>query len=318
MRPWFIGLALVLAWAGLELVLQLAGLASHWIFRPRLDYPGAPVILCLGDSHTFGVGVPADRTYPVQLERLLTDQGLPVNAVNLGVPGQNTSQIRRNLPEWIARYHPAAVVVEAGVNDGWNQADALYVELEEGRLQDRPYQLWRARMLNGLSYLKTYRLLAYLFRRIETGRREIEQARDRGGQLALHDYDPAAAPPEPYGDARRAFRNLCRIGALGQERGVPVVLMTYVGVPPITFDTVNQVLRQAGRDCGLPLVDNDAILHPELVSPSGLVNSDLVNRLFFPDLHPTGDGYGRIAQNLARTLRERGLIPAPGGKLEKP
>ena len=99
---------------------------------------------------------------------------------------------------------------------------------------------------------------------------------------------------------------------------MPVILMTYIGVPPITFEVANQVLRDAGRDCGMPLVDNDAILHPELLDQSGLLNSDLMNRLFFPDMHPTADGYRRIAANVAQVLRQQDLIPKVGGPHEKP
>jgi len=317
-RRGFVLLALVLGWVGLEVTLQAAGLAARWIYRPQLNHPGAPTLLCLGDSHTFGVGVPVDRTYPAQLERLLAAQGLAVNVVNLGVPGQNTSQIRRHLPEWIARYRPAAVVVLAGVNDGWNRADAVYAELEDGWFRGQPGQLWPARLLTGLSCLKTYRLAAYLLRRAERDRRDIEQARNRSGQLVLHDFNPAAASPGPDDDARRAYGNLCRIAALGRERRTPVILMTYVGLPPITFDAPNQVLRDASRDCGALLLDNDAILHPELMEPNGLINSDLVSRLFFPDMHPAAEGYHRIALNLARLLLDQGLLPKAGSKRESP
>jgi lysophospholipase L1-like esterase len=318
-RRGFLLLALFLGLVGLELTLQAAGLAARWIYRPRLAHPGAPAILCLGDSHTFGVFVPVDLTYPAQLEQLLAAQGHTVNVVNLGAPGTNTSEIRRNLPEWIARYRPAAVVVLAGVNDGWNQADAIYAELEDGQLQDRPHRLWRARILNGLSYLKTYRLLAYLFRRMETGRKDVEQARDHEGRLVLHDGDPAAAQSDPDGDARRAYRNLCRIGDLGRERKVPVILMTYMGKPPTaTFPGPNDRLRAVSHNCSMPLVDNDAILHPELVSPNGVINSDLVKRLFFADAHPAAEGYSRIAANVAQALIELHVLPGSGASNENP
>jgi len=310
--------ALVLAWLGLETILQLSGLAARWIYRPRLAHPGAPTILCLGDSHTFGVGVPADQAYPAQLGRLLQDQGVEVNVVNLGVPGQNTSQIRRNLPGWIRQYHPVAVVILAGVNDGWNQADALLAELEDGQLRNQPWPRWPARVLSGLSGLKTYRLIAYLFRRAERDRRDIEQARDRTGQLVLHDYDPANAPQEPYGDARRAYRNLCRIADLALNQKVTPVFLTYIGLPPVTFEVANQLLRDAARSRNSPLVDNDRILRPELMDKAGLINTALRDRLLFPDMHLTEDGYRRIAANVAQVLLERGLIPKAGAKLEKP
>lgn len=318
MRWWFYLLALLLAWAGLEGVLQLGGLAARFVYRPQLAHPGAPTILCLGDSHTFGVGVPADRTYPAQLEQLLADRGLTVNVVNLGAPGTNTSQIRCHLPEWIQRFRPSAIVVLAGVNDGWNSSEVLRVEWEDGMLKSRPGQLWRARLLNILSHLKSYRLAVYLFRHTERDRREVEQARDREGRSVLHDYNPQGASADPYADAKRAFRNLCRMAETARNQQVSLILMTYVGVPAVTFETVNDVLRQAARSCSMPLVDNDQILHPLLVDQAGLVNTDLRNALFFPDMHPTAQGYQRIADNLARFLIEQHLLPRAEAKSDKP
>ena len=232
-RRWFYLLALFLAWAGLEGGLQLAGLAARFVYRPQLAHPGAPTILCLGDSHTFGVGVPADRSYPAQLEQLLADRGLFVNVVNLGAPGTNTSQIRCHLPEWIQRFRPSAIVVLAGVNDGWNSSEVLMVEWEDGMLKGRPGQLWRARLLNILSHLKSYRLAAYLFRQADWGRQDIEQARRRDGERIFHNYDPDAAVPSDYADGIRALRNLARIADIARQLQVRIVFMTYMGVPSV-------------------------------------------------------------------------------------
>ena len=99
---------------------------------------------------------------------------------------------------------------------------------------------------------------------------------------------------------------------------VSLILMTYVGVPPVTFETVNDVLRQAARSCSMPLVNNDQILHPLLVDQAGLVNTDLRNALFFPDMHPTAQGYQRIADNLARFLIEQHLLPRAEARNDKP
>jgi hypothetical protein len=47
-------------------------------------------VLCLGDSNTFGLGVAAEDSYPVQLERLWNERaGDPrIQVVNVGRPGR--------------------------------------------------------------------------------------------------------------------------------------------------------------------------------------------------------------------------------------
>src|SRR5512134_166244 len=65
-------------------------------FRDR-EFPvergAAARIVALGDSVTFGWGVPAEDAWPKQLERLLAADGGPdPEVLNLGVGGYNTRQ----------------------------------------------------------------------------------------------------------------------------------------------------------------------------------------------------------------------------------
>src|SRR5687767_7652500 len=77
----------------------------------RPPEPGEVRILCVGDSHTYGVGVSPDESYPSQLERLLRARGVHARVVNAGVPGQNSSQLRERLPAKLAEYRPQVVLV---------------------------------------------------------------------------------------------------------------------------------------------------------------------------------------------------------------
>lgn len=267
------------------------------------------MILCLGDSHTFGVAVPAERAYPAQLARRLAEHGLVVNVVNLGAPGTNTSQIRRRLPEWLERYQPMVIVVLAGVNDGWNAEEVLMADLADGMLQGQPGKLWRARMRNALSYLKSYRLAAYLLRRVSRGRKDIEQAQRRDGEPVFHNYNPAEACEADFADAERAQRNFRRIVELCRERRVQPIFMTYIGVPSVAeFEGPNYALREAAKELQVPLLDNDRLVRPQLLDSEGNLDLGRAMVLFLPDAHPTAAGYSLIADNLARFLLEQGLL----------
>lgn len=62
-------------------------------YDAKVKDKSAYTVLALGDSHTFGMGVSDEATYPAQLERILTAKlGQPINVINGGVPAYNTAQ----------------------------------------------------------------------------------------------------------------------------------------------------------------------------------------------------------------------------------
>lgn len=79
------------------------------------------VILCLGDSHTYGLGSPGKHAYPKQLETILNDQNPPepVTVINGGICGFNTTRILEKLPENLNKYQPDIIILMAGDNNYW-------------------------------------------------------------------------------------------------------------------------------------------------------------------------------------------------------
>ena len=83
--------------------------------------PGTVRILALGDSVTFGLGVPEPDTYPRVAESLLnasrpTGQP-PVEILNFGMPGYNTAHEAVQLREIGLKFHPDVVLVGFLYND---------------------------------------------------------------------------------------------------------------------------------------------------------------------------------------------------------
>jgi lysophospholipase L1-like esterase len=77
--------------------------------------PGTIRILALGDSYTFGLGVPEELTYPRVTEALLNaSRGDAVPAaeiLNFGIPGYNTLHELEQLRQLGLAFHPGIVVV---------------------------------------------------------------------------------------------------------------------------------------------------------------------------------------------------------------
>lgn len=143
-----VALGCLLFLLGLEALLQVAALFPP--ARSGAWRPGAEVrVLCVGDSNTYGAGVPEEGSYPAQLQALL-DERSPgrFSVINLGTPGMATWQVRERLPAQLARYAPDIVILLAGVNNGWNlrppELDAgLRTRLEALALRSRLYRLLR-------------------------------------------------------------------------------------------------------------------------------------------------------------------------------
>ncbi|MCE9637501.1 MAG: hypothetical protein K8T90_17490 [Planctomycetes bacterium] len=88
--------------------------------RGPLPPPGRDTVLVLGDSFTFGEGVPFEQTFVSRIERTLAtrERSAPAQAlVNAGIPGYGTEQELARLPEWLDRFRPRAVVVVFLMND---------------------------------------------------------------------------------------------------------------------------------------------------------------------------------------------------------
>ena len=90
-------------------------------FRGRM-LPGAPLpsgqrlVVCLGDSSTYGWGVDDADPYPVRLASQLVADEAGWDVINLGHPGF-TSWQGRILAERVAALRPAVVTISFGTND---------------------------------------------------------------------------------------------------------------------------------------------------------------------------------------------------------
>ncbi len=108
----------------LEGGLRLAGWAArrYWeSARQQTRQGGGRVILCVGDSLTYGLGALPENSYPRQLERLLrAETGRPYTVFNAGVCGDNTRLVLDRLPARLVETRPDVVLVLVGSANLWN------------------------------------------------------------------------------------------------------------------------------------------------------------------------------------------------------
>ncbi|HWN41186.1 MAG TPA: hypothetical protein VNW71_03135 [Thermoanaerobaculia bacterium] len=110
-----------------------------------------PSVLALGDSMTFGEGVPADRTWAAVLER---ESGIRV--YNGGVPGYSTCQMTGHASALLPRLRPDFVIVTLSPHWDRNRCDNPFLYLDGYIVSER--HLPRIHLIGGNLYLGETRL----------------------------------------------------------------------------------------------------------------------------------------------------------------
>lgn len=91
---------------------------------PVSDQPDkkSAVILCLGDSFTYGLGTTPENNYPVTLENMLNQDSARFRFIvdNYGSPGGNSFRILKIFKKYIRSQKPDLVIVMVGMNNSWN------------------------------------------------------------------------------------------------------------------------------------------------------------------------------------------------------
>ncbi|MEE2673375.1 MAG: GDSL-type esterase/lipase family protein [Myxococcota bacterium] len=276
-----IGLALLVALVAGEVFLQAASfVASRTGARgsARPAAPGAVTILCVGDSHTYGLPLPPEESYPAQLEARLSERhpGRVFQVVNLGIPGMNSGYLANRLERQILQLRPRLVLVWVGINNQWNVAES---EDARGALRGL------------LSHSRLYRLASIAW---YTGTGYQYDPEQHGGWF--EGEQPPSARRSPDEAQTRALapglaRDLARIVETTRLFDTPVILLTY---PMRKQRPLNRVIEVAGFEAGVPVLD--AVLDFERAVADGHAIRSLIDLSAGP--HPTAHLYGYIVESL--------------------
>ncbi|MCA8943987.1 MAG: SGNH/GDSL hydrolase family protein, partial [Planctomycetes bacterium] len=143
----------------LELTLQVLALFVAWSNEaPAIGSTAAGdrLVLCVGDSFTWGQGASAEGSYPSQLADLLTDATDAHWVVaNRGKPGRNSAQAVRVIDDALRASQPAVVCLMVGVNDQWSRPERVELAVAaEGAVSTPPDGFrWEFRTLRMLQIM---------------------------------------------------------------------------------------------------------------------------------------------------------------------
>lgn len=291
--------AVVLAVLLAEALFQIGALVMRVTGR---DVPGGfrtdrHRVLALGDSNTYGLYLGPEQAYPQQLEDLWNARAdrAPIEVVNLGYPGTNSSVVLREFPRALRSLAPDVAVVMIGVNDFWTEP----VEVaSEAPAIDR-FVAWVK------AHSRVVRFLAILVPKSEETDAPGPAARPRktiprewttdievDGEVLSLGF--AGTRRGSGADGKRLVANLERLAREAGSQGITLVLMTYPSEGEL-YRYSNRMIRTAALATHTPLVDLAKTF--KRACPD-----EACEDLLFPDRHPTAAGCALIARTLADAI----------------
>jgi hypothetical protein len=288
--------------AALEIAFRVSGLFVGAM--PRAADDGRAVVLCVGDSHTRGRRDPDN--YPAELQRLLDERlGARFRVVNVGVPGQNTAQMRSRFERYLGYYHPAVVLFWGGVNNSWNQ-------LETDSWQRTPWRrlLDHSRLVRFVRVWRFYRGL----RRAEGADPQMKLVQWKELGKARYQVNFGGAPDEIGTDpgtgehltdeqVERVTRDdVAAMMRLARDHGVPMYGILYP-IRGFAFEPVNRAVRAASEQAGVPWVDANTVV--ERLGPRP------TEELYDAWAHPTPMVYRAVAEDVYGLLQRHGVLGTP-------
>ena len=236
-------------------------------------------ILCLGDSSTFGVGVPSSQTYSSFLENALNEKfsssGRRFEVINGGVNGYASAQGLGLYKYKGIRYHPDMVTFYFGINDPIKR---FYQDDDKIMRVNVPVAI-RNIENNYLLRISSYRL----FRKIV---------------LTLHQNTNKVDRPNIPRVSLNSFKNniielnnMCRINNTLLVLILPPLCIKKRPNWPRAKDIIPYIetLKEISREYSIPLIEIN-----EMSYGSGAI----AEGLFQDIIHPNREGHKRIMEKL--------------------
>jgi lysophospholipase L1-like esterase len=231
--------------------------------------PGVRRILMLGDSLTFGWGVPLEDTFSKRIEAMYRSDGLAAEVINSGVGNWNTIQQVRFFETEGVKYEPDIVVLNYFVNDA------------------EPVPKSR----NPSWLIRNCYACAFILGRMDSLHRLLLDGRSWDDYyLSLYDNGDG----EGWRNAEKAIAQLTQ---LCRERGIKLVVASLPELHDVEnyrFGSVTALVRATAERYGAVFVD----LLPDIRR-----NSSSELWVTAPDPHPNSLAHQRLAEGLYRVLK---------------
>jgi len=316
---WFFIVAL-LTLVLLESTLQIASLfveKRHGQFSATMLPNSKLRVVAMGDSNTYGLYLKAEEAYPAVLQSEW-NQHHPDNkieVINLGFPGTNSSRVLKSMPDVIKTFSPDIITVMIGANDFWEAP----VDVGNNENSLSSVESWFR------DHSRTYKLIYMLRREFYDENKLVvdDEYRDlkydpalrgkfvsaiKGDEKQTFENKPNAIR---YGDksfdigyifdinqqqnpTNAMKENMLRMADLANANGIKLIFITYAYFE-FPQKTANQQMKVVAKTKKIPLINITKVFRDNCA-----IGESRCKELFFPDYHPTAEGYHLVADEIEK------------------
>lgn len=285
----FIFLCTLSVLATTEIALRvLSRLYSRGRILNRVSHSNDFIIVCIGDSFTYGLCVEEQDAYPAQLERMLhyNLSGKHFRVFNLGVPGSNSSMHLKYFTQLVDDcVKPDIAIILTGANDKWNIADS---NIDKIMRTHNLTAILKTKINSFIGSLRIYKMVKLIIINI-TGR---FPKTDVGlGNIVFNTKDT----DNEYD--RLIEYNLRQMSILAKANGVSLIFQNYPHTDKGNCSGTPE--EKTAKFFSIPFVNNCSVFQERLntVSPHELY--------IYDNCHPNAAGYAIMAKEIYKIIAEK-------------
>lgn len=271
------------------------------------------VILCIGDSFTYGINVTPEEKYPRILEKKLNRQNPAekYTVINLGRPGASSGYAAASLEKWIKHFNPEIILMLTG----WNCNDYDFAKHSMEKNDKKEFE--KIRFYLFINRFRVYRLAKYILARVKGI--SYESIYPEVTSMRLYNFSDYQ---------KICLENLTKICEILKHHNVMTVLLNYPQTPPpanpytgIEYyhyifgntpiketdylikkregkNAVNSIIEYVAASFSIPYVNNAEVF-----------NKNRNKNLFLKgDHHPNSDGNSLMAETVYKKLVEEKFL----------
>jgi lysophospholipase L1-like esterase len=275
-----------------------AGFRGPWPSAAR--QPGSLRIAFLGDSSTYGIGVPFGETYAAKVAaRLHECLARTIEIAVAGTHGYSSLQARLVLDDTLLTLQPDILTIYLGA---WNDFTPAIGGSDAAKLAAIDS---RSATVRTISSLRLYQLLQRAYDSMSPRRLPVQDQTLR--QQYIEQFEKGTQPEGPRVSPSEFQANLAAMIALARSRRIEPVLIT----PPLSAPSQQQFPFYAAYRAAVDRVAAEWRV-PVVHAAEEIEDREAAGAPVFSDwVHPSAEGHDRIAARTAAVLAP--LLANPKG-----